>query len=217
MSLIYLLFESPYLLACRLNHQQAADLLLEIGHASPMQADQSSFFDAERWKQEGQIERLKSYLKTKQEEMNYAKLCGNVKLYKELNSLSRQLDEEMIRNSDILPVLAKIIIDNESQATTHASPTISRLFNRSCRTFREFNTSSNIFITACGQSQASSMSLNDSVIYYGVGNGAGVSNLKSKSTFDFNPSLNTIIKQTMNNLSQRRIANESPIVRKKIL
>lgn len=219
------------MLACRLNHQHAADLLLEIGHASKMQADQSSFFDAERWKQEGQVEKLKSYLKSKEDEMNYAKLCGNVKLYKELNALSKQLDGEVLRNSEILPVLAKIIIDHDNNSissnsssiantkdTTSSSlaqmPSTSRLFSNHRRriTNRERSPNSHVFITSLGQSQSSLISPNESFASLSAAGGSHYQIFKTKSSLDLNSSLNNMLRQTMNNLSKKRSTTESPQV-----
>lgn len=106
---------TPYLLACRLNFSKAADLLANLGHASKNQADQEAFYDAEQWKQEGQLERVKNFLKIKEEEINIAKLNGNVRMFKELSTLSQKLDNECDKNSDILPIIAKVIIDHDAK------------------------------------------------------------------------------------------------------
>lgn len=196
-----------------------------------MQADQSSFFDAERWKQEGQVEKLKSYLKSKEEEMNYAKLCGNVKLYKELNSLSKQLDGEVLRNSEILPVLAKIIIDHDNHSISSNSssiantkdtassnlvqlPSTSRLFSNQRRRFanRERSPNSHVFITSLGQSQSSLISPNESFASISAPGASHYQIFKTKSSLDLNSSLNNMLRQTMNNLSKKRSTTESPQV-----
>ena len=103
----------PYLLACRLNHIEAANLLLKKGFASKNQADRIAFYNGEQWIQEGQVEKLKNYLKDKDEEMSIAKLNGNLRTYRELSSLSRTLDNEMYRDPSILPVLAKVISEHD--------------------------------------------------------------------------------------------------------
>lgn len=192
-------------------------MLLEIGHASKMQADHSSFFDAERWKQEGQIEKLKSYLKVKEEEMKIAKLQGNVRLYKELNMLSKQLDSEVYRNSETLPVLAKIIIDHDSSANSsfRLSDSTSYLNNRSSRLIRRkkwpnenFNNSSNLHLISSNQSPSKSLSISQ--------NSSGDTNSFPlvKSTFDLQSSLNlnSLLKITMNNLTKKRENTDSPQV-----
>lgn len=73
------------------------------------------FYDGERWKQAGQLEKFQQYLKCKEEEMNVAKLNGNVRIYRELSNLSRTLDSEITKNPDLLPVIAKVIIDYDEK------------------------------------------------------------------------------------------------------
>ncbi len=109
------IFKRPYLLANRLNNYRAADLLVKIGKASKQQMDEKVFYDAERWKQEGQLEAYKRYLKTKQSEMTQAKVNGNIKLYKFLNQLNAKLDKEINKNPNLLPLVANLIIENDSQ------------------------------------------------------------------------------------------------------
>ena len=104
-------------MACRLNYNEAADLLVKIGRASKSQADQTTFYDAERWKQEGQKEKLRHFLKTKEEDMNIAKINGNIKVYRELSHISKTLDNELYRDSDMLPILAKVLIDHDKETS----------------------------------------------------------------------------------------------------
>lgn len=98
---------TPYLLACRLNHFEAAQMILEIGNASKNQADQTSFFNGERWKTEGQIEILNNYLKINELQINKAKLNGKLKVFQQLKNLSNSLNYEAQTNPEILPVLTK--------------------------------------------------------------------------------------------------------------
>ena len=65
MNIIFYQLKRPYLLANRLNNYTAADLLVKIGNASRQQMDEKVFYDAERWKHEGQLEAYKRYLKAK--------------------------------------------------------------------------------------------------------------------------------------------------------
>jgi hypothetical protein len=182
-----------------------------------MQADQSSFYDAERWKQEGQVEKLKNYLKLKEDEMNEAKLTGNMKLYRELNSLSKQLDNEVIRNTEILPVLAKIIIDHDNLVKNNAQtprdfqlpPASNRLFGRSRSTASSSCKLSSLpaVISSTDQSGlVSSFSINNDSM------ASSICNSKSKSGLSSSQNVNTILKHTMNNLIRKRTENESPQV-----
>lgn len=47
--------------------------------------------------------------------MNVAKLSGNIKKYKELTHLSRTLDKEVLKNPEVLPIIAKVIIDHDQE------------------------------------------------------------------------------------------------------
>ena len=114
MNIIFYQLKRPYLLANRLNNYTAADLLVKIGNASRQQMDEKVFYDAERWKHEGQLEAYKRYLKAKQSEMTQAKVNGNIKLYNFLNQFNTKLDKEINKNPDLLPLIAKVIIENDT-------------------------------------------------------------------------------------------------------
>jgi hypothetical protein len=75
--------------------------------------DEKVFYDADRWKHEGQLEAYKRYLKTKQSEMTQAKVNGNIKLYNFLNQFNAKLDKEINKNPDLLPLVAQVIIEND--------------------------------------------------------------------------------------------------------
>ncbi|CAF0814175.1 unnamed protein product [Brachionus calyciflorus] len=104
---------TPYLLACRLNYFESADLILKIGNASKNQADQTSFFDAEQWTKEGQMELFKNYLKINEIEINNAKMKGKLRIFNELKQLSDSLDTEVEKNPDILPAIAQVINEHK--------------------------------------------------------------------------------------------------------
>lgn len=209
------------MLACRLNYHQASEMLLQLGNASKMQADQSSYFDAERWKQEGQIEKLKSYQKSKEEEMKIAKLYGNVRLYRELNVLSKQLDDEVLRNnSEILPVLAKIIIDHDNNSSANSSKISDSTPSTNIRAYRLTNRnklskdstfSSNLFISSNGPSHSPSLSLNCSNPSLGASSGHYYMS-KLRSSLDLNSNLNSLLRITINNLTKKRDNSDSPQV-----
>lgn len=210
----------PYLLACRLNYHQASEMLLQLGNASKMQADSSSFFDSERWKQEGQIEKLKSYQKSKEEEMKIAKLYGNVRLYRELNVLSKQLDDEVLRNSEILPVLAKIIIDHDNDSSTNSFKFSGSTPSTNIRTYRLANKnkwskdsrlSSNFFISSDRSLNSLNLSLNDSNPSLGASSGHQYFS-KSRSSLNLNSNLNSMLRFTINNLTKKRDNSDSPQV-----
>lgn len=101
------------MLACRLNLNKAADLLLKVGRASRNQADQTVYYDAERWKQEGQLEKIKDYLKCTDKEMILAQINGNIKIYRELCELSETLESKSFRNPEILPILTKVLNEQD--------------------------------------------------------------------------------------------------------
>ena len=102
------------MLACRLNLGDAANLLLRLGRASKSQQDPTVFYDAERWKQEGQLEKIKAYLKCTEKDMLVAQINGNYKIYRELCELSETLESQSFRHHpDMLPALTKVL--NESQ------------------------------------------------------------------------------------------------------
>ena len=101
------------MLACRLHHDEAAELLTNMTNASKNQTDQSVFYDAERWKQEGQLEKLESYLKEKKEQMDMAKIHGKVRVYQELTGLAEIFDKKEYKNPEVLPFLTQVISDNE--------------------------------------------------------------------------------------------------------
>lgn len=191
-------------------------MLLEIGNASKMQADQSSFFNAERWKQEGQMEKLKSYLKLKEEEMNLAKLSGNVRLYRELNLLVKQLDNEVLRNSEILPILANLIIDHDNINTEKLScyaPSNARL------SVPNYKVSKNDMYFKSNQknknpnkpSQSPSFSLNDSIDILNITN-MNAQLVKSRTSLEKNSHLQSLLKLTINNLKKIRDNSDSPQV-----
>jgi hypothetical protein len=103
------------LLACRLNLNKAADLLLKVGRASRNQADQTVYYDAERWKEEGQLEKIKDYLKCTDKEMILAQINGNIKIYRELCELSETLESKSFRNPEILPILTKVLNEQDGE------------------------------------------------------------------------------------------------------
>jgi hypothetical protein len=92
---------------------EAAEILVKIGRASKNQADQTVFYDAERWKQEGQLEKIKDYLKCTDKEMILAKINGNYKVYRELCELSETLESKSFRNPEILPILTKVLNEQD--------------------------------------------------------------------------------------------------------
>ena len=100
-------------MACRLNHEEAADLLVNMGNASKNQSDAWVFFDAEQWKKEGQIEKIESFLKDKKDEMELAKVYGKMKIYQELTEYSEILDNEYYKYPDILPILNQVISNDD--------------------------------------------------------------------------------------------------------
>lgn len=195
-------------------------MLLELGNASKMQADQSSFFNAERWKQEGQLEKLKSYLKLKEEEMNLAKLNGNVRLYRELNLLVKQLDNEVLRNSEILPVLANLIIDHDNINTekhpcyVHSNTRLSvrkYTVSKNDMYFRSNQKNSNVIFAEYKPSQSPSFSLNDSINILNLTN-INAQLVKPKTSLEKNSHLQSLLKHTINNLKKIRDNTESPQV-----
>ncbi len=103
------------MLACRLNLNKAADLLLKVGRASRNQADQTVYYDAERWKEEGQLEKIKDYLKCTDKEMILAQINGNIKIYRELCELSETLESKSFRNPEILPILTKVLNEQDGE------------------------------------------------------------------------------------------------------
>lgn len=61
------------------------------------------------------MEKFNSYLKSKEQEMGMAKLYGRVKVFNELHHLATTLDTEVVKNPEILPILAKVIIDHDNE------------------------------------------------------------------------------------------------------
>jgi hypothetical protein len=104
---------TPFLLACRLNLNQASNLLLTLGRASKSQQDHTVFYDAERWKHEGQLEKLKDYLKCTKHDIVLAQINGNYKAYRDLCEISQTLDSKSLRSQEILPLLTKVLNEQD--------------------------------------------------------------------------------------------------------
>jgi hypothetical protein len=85
-------------------------MLVDLGRASKNQSDSLMFYDSERWKEEGQLESFKSYLKCKEDQLSIAKINGNLKDYEKLSNFSRTLDKELVKNPCLLPMLAKVVL-----------------------------------------------------------------------------------------------------------
>ncbi|RNA15947.1 ZDHHC-type palmitoyltransferase 6 [Brachionus plicatilis] len=177
---------TPYLLACRLNYTQAAQMIVEIGNASKNQADQASFFDAEQWKKEGQVEILKNYLKINEREINNAKLNGKLRMFRQLKDLSHNLDHEMENNPQILPAIAQVLNDhrvNSEQKINNKSTQFTTLKNSTCDQNKKSNLS---------RSKTSSLSsaTSSSLSYYLN------SPCFSRSGFALKPELNCLLELT---------------------
>jgi hypothetical protein len=70
-------------------------------------------------------------MNVKKKEMNIAKLSGNINKFNELNHLSRSIDTEIHRNPEIIPIFAKVIVENDNDMKVkdieYSSNTNSRL------------------------------------------------------------------------------------------
>ena len=60
------------------------------------------------------MEALRRYLNAKELEMRQARLNGNMKLFNMLNSFNAKLDREVNQNPELLPIVAKVIIENDA-------------------------------------------------------------------------------------------------------
>lgn len=180
---------TPYLLACRLNYTQAAQMIVEIGNASKNQADQASFFDAEQWKKEGQVEILKNYLKINEREINNAKLNGKLRMFRQLKDLSHSLDHEMENNPQILPAIAQVLNDhrvNSEQKINNKSTQFTAFKNSTCDQNRKSNLSRSKTLTNSSLSSATSSSLSNYLN----------SPCFSRSGFALKPELNCLLELT---------------------
>lgn len=106
---------TPYLLACRLNYIQMANLLVNIGDASKHQFDENAHLNANEWLEEGKIEKLETFIENKKHEALDAKRNGKLGKFNELNDISKSINFEIKRNPHYLPIIANILMDNESK------------------------------------------------------------------------------------------------------
>ncbi len=215
------------MLACRLNHLEAADLLLKKGFASKNQADRIAFYNGEQWIQEGQVEKLKNYLKDKDEEMSIAKLNGNLRTYRELSNLSRTLDNEMYRDPTILPVLAKVISEHDKSHDFNKSnhyykqPHMPQVMSvKSANSSNKSNTS--IKLTSRARTSTNRVQLNGSI--FSSSSSSSSTNSQTSSTNSQQTSssyLNTSIKGTSHPQQTQQtapnvLANINSILKQKV-